>query len=700
MLPDRTWPFPVRPGPFETVNSYLRRLRTENFVTTIAWGVLSRPVVRATGRPQAEALPLIIEAVAGLEPGHFARDQAALPRHPSGETCLNCTTGLEDRFRCVRCAPGERIEQLPHDGPRVCRKHMMWVGPGAAPEEQYQVGIAVLRADRAYRRLRRQGLLDAHRLAEILGCVDQWADATLVSAERLVIAVHLALKVFRPDLLDSFAHDGDADVRYARLSSVVTEAVSTDDCIVLTDALWLLVRSAGHRDQTLPHSFACTPKEENIDEREDLEQLRSCAYPRGRHLHVSQYVSSDTAGTRTARERGTKQNHYVCARGHRFAQVMPNLLKTKKAVGCRVCSNKEARYGFNSLADTHAHLIPFWHTSKNGDLRPENVVAGSDIEAMWICEEGHEYPMLILEKARRNAGCPICSNHRVDPSVNAFSLTHPAAAATWHPDLNGDLTPDDFPSGSSREMWWRCEEAGHDFPMTIYYRCRGDKCQVCLRKRAHPTTSFAITHPRAASRWHPTRNGSVLASDILFGTKKKYWFLCEEKGHHYEAPVITQSRGAACNICTGRVVDEQNCMRTTHPELTRDFHPSANGPMTPDNTFASTYKTITWLCEKGHDWPATGRNRASQGTGCPYCANFSCWTGWNDMATTRPDLAADWDWDSNAELDPTTVMAGTGKKVAWKCTTCDHRWSARGNDRVRGSGCPECALKNHHRRRR
>lgn len=704
MLPERSWTFRVRPGSFETVDSYLKRLRAANFVSDIAWGPWLTAAVRTTGMRPPEALPLIVEAVAGMRAGHFARDCAALPHHPDGTRCGNCTTGLDQRFGCVHCYQGQHVTQGPHDGPRVCAKHMMWVGPGTTPEHQRVVDLEALRADRMYRRLRRKGILDAHRLAEVLDGLKAWEDASemeLDDVSRFVLAVRLARKTLRPHTIDALSSRAvDARVRYSRLASDIEGIVGSDDCIVLIDAVWLLVRAAGHQDQSSPHSFVCTAKDENVDEREELAQLRSSAYPRGRHLHLSQFVSTDFAGTRQARAKKGRSNNYVCARGHRFNQTLQQLRKVKKAVGCRVCANKQAVLGFNSLADTHPHLLRFWHTSKNGDMRPENVVAGSDTEVMWICDEGHEYPMLVLEKSRRNAGCSVCSNHRVDPRVNAFSVTHPAAAATWHPDRNGDLTPDDFTSGSSREMWWRCEEAGHDFPMTIYYRCRGDKCQVCLRKRAHPTTSFAFTHPRAASRWHPTRNGSVLASDVLFGTKKKYWFLCEEKGHHYEAPVITQSRGAACNICTGRVVDEQNCMRTTHPELTRDFHPSANGPMTPDNTFASTYKTITWLCEKGHDWPATGHNRASQGTGCPYCANFSCWTGWNDMATTRPDLVADWDWDSNGDLDPTTIMAGTGRKVAWKCATCDHRWPARGNDRVRGSGCPECARKNHHRRRR
>lgn len=396
----------------------------------------------------------------------------------------------------------------------------------------------------------------------------------------------------------------------------------------------------------------------------------------------------------------SKQNDYVCARGHRFVQRVQQLRTAKNAVGCGICSNKYLLRGFNSLADTDPHLVPLWHVSKNGDLRPEDVVAGSEAIVFWTCPEegGHDYDMMVAKK-KKGVGCPYCTNKRVDPSINSLSFTNASAAAGWHPHRNGDLTPDDVVAGCNRKVWWRCAEEGHDFEMKVAYRSRGDRCYYCAGKKVHPTTSFAVTQPRAASRWHPSRNGSRTPADVLPGSAKKVWWLCEEKNHHYFASVLTQTRGAGCNICTGRAVDEQNCMRTTRPDLVRDFHPTANGAITPDNVMATTGKRITWLCRNGHHWVASGTNRANQGTGCPYCSNFSCWTGWNDVATVRPDLAADWDWSNNPGLTPRDVVPGTNKRIAWKCTECEHRWNTKGADRAAGAGCPECYRTKPRRRR-
>jgi hypothetical protein len=54
------------------------------------------------------------------------------------------------------------------------------------------------------------------------------------------------------------------------------------------------------------------------------------------------------------------------------------------------------------------------------------------------------------------------------------------------------------------------------------------------------------------------------------------------------------------------------------------------------------------------------------------------------MATTHPGLAA--------ELmgDATKVMAGTGKKLRWKCRL-GHTYEMTGNNRVSGQGCHQCA---------
>jgi hypothetical protein len=75
------------------------------------------------------------------------------------------------------------------------------------------------------------------------------------------------------------------------------------------------------------------------------------------------------------------------------------------------------------------------------------------------------------------------------------------------------------------------------------------------------------------------------------------------------------------------------------------------------------------------------------GRGCPICSNHQLVVGYNDLATTHPEFAQEADgWDS------TTVVAGTNKKLQWKCSE-GHSYIAGVSDRTRtiGRGCPICS---------
>ena len=59
--------------------------------------------------------------------------------------------------------------------------------------------------------------------------------------------------------------------------------------------------------------------------------------------------------------------------------------------------------------------------------------------------------------------------------------------------------------------------------------------------------------------------------------------------------------------------------------------------------------------------------------------------GINDLATLHPEIAAEADgWD------PSKIVAGSAKKLSWKCKR-GHTWIVGVNDRIiYGTGCPYC----------
>jgi hypothetical protein len=60
------------------------------------------------------------------------------------------------------------------------------------------------------------------------------------------------------------------------------------------------------------------------------------------------------------------------------------------------------------------------------------------------------------------------------------------------------------------------------------------------------------------------------------------------------------------------------------------------------------------------------------------------------MAATHPHLAAEFHPTRNGAITPSSTRAKTGRKLWWLCPDCTHEWSATGNNRAHGTGCPRC----------
>lgn len=102
-------------------------------------------------------------------------------------------------------------------------------------------------------------------------------------------------------------------------------------------------------------------------------------------------------------------------------------------------------------------------------------------------------------------------------------------------------------------------------------------------------------------------------------------------------------------------------------------------------------KKTWWICERGHEYDVTPKHK-SQGYGCPYCSGRRVLKGFNDLATTHPDIASEWNYDKNDGLLPTQVTHGSTKKVWWICRS-GHEFNRSVNNRTsrKYSGmCPFC----------
>lgn len=133
-------------------------------------------------------------------------------------------------------------------------------------------------------------------------------------------------------------------------------------------------------------------------------------------------------------------------------------------------------------------------------------------------------------------------------------------------------------------------------------------------------------------------------------------------------------------------------LQKRYPELAAQWNPSRNGALTPEQVTAGSHKKVWWRCAAGHEWQAEIKSRAN-GSGCPYCTNRALLRQGNDLATTHPVLAAQWDTERNEGLTPADVVAGSKRRVWWQCEK-GHIWRTPIAVRAqKGAGCPVCAGK-------
>ncbi len=122
----------------------------------------------------------------------------------------------------------------------------------------------------------------------------------------------------------------------------------------------------------------------------------------------------------------------------------------------------------------------------------------------------------------------------------------------------------------------------------------------------------------------------------------------------------------------------------SHPALASEWDDERDASTV---SFGSNYRAA-WRCSLGHSWEAVVASRARSGAGCPVCAGQRPERGVNDLATLRPDLAAQWADDRFSAAD---VTVGSSKKVLWRCSE-GHEWSASVVERSsRNAGCTVCS---------
>ena len=247
-----------------------------------------------------------------------------------------------------------------------------------------------------------------------------------------------------------------------------------------------------------------------------------------------------------------------------------------------------------------------------------------------------------------------------------LAVTHPHLVAEWHPTKNGDLTPDTVTANSDMRVWWICSH-GHEWQAVIGRRRYGYGCPICSGLQVlKGFNDLATTHPELAAEWHPTKNGDLTPDAVTRGSQKRVWGLCKH-GHEWQSIVLNRTRGHGCPYCSirAKALAGFNDLATMHPSIAAEWHPTLNGDLTPQNVTAKSNRIVWWRCAEGHEWQHRIRYRTSHPSVCPYCADVKALAGYNDIATTHPEIAKYWHPTKNGALTSQMVTYRSTQNVWW-----------------------------------
>ena len=436
---------------------------------------------------------------------------------------------------------------------------------------------------------------------------------------------------------------------------------------------------------------------------------------------------------------------WKCDVGHEW---QARIADRNKGNGCPYCSGRKVLTGYNDLQTVSPVLSREWNYEKNGSLKPDAFTANSNKKVWWKCRKGHEWQSTISHR-NSGQGCPVCNSER-HTSFPEYALVYylriyglevihqykekgyeldvyiPSQKTAieydgyrWHKnqvkqDLlkNSKCVKDGISLYRIREGLLPLNSSSLDFIVQRNQENLGEILKVVLseilkttvdvdlnrdfvfienlRNHTEKESSILFSNPEIAREWDYAMNGNMKPENYTANSARKVWWKCA-KGHQWQAAISNRNKGHGCPYCAGLyVIKGENDLQTVNPRLAKEWNHEKNGNLKPEDFTASSGKKVWWKCSKGHEWETAICNR-HRGTGCPYCAGNKVLTGYNDLQTINPTLAAEFDVSKNIGSTPEEFFPKSGKTVWWKCSKCGYSWSAQIIKRTNGQGCPKCA---------
>ena len=140
--------------------------------------------------------------------------------------------------------------------------------------------------------------------------------------------------------------------------------------------------------------------------------------------------------------------------------------------------------------------------------------------------------------------------------------------------------------------------------------------------------SLAKHFPQLINEWDFKKN-TISPYEILKSSRENVHWICKICGHKWQTRVdhrtISKSGCKPCNRQKAykktyqTKLSKSTSLYDHNKFLTRQWHPTKNGELTPKDVSYSSSKKVYWICDRGHVWPSKISNRNILKQNCPKC---------------------------------------------------------------------------------
>jgi len=318
-----------------------------------------------------------------------------------------------------------------------------------------------------------------------------------------------------------------------------------------------------------------------------------------------------------------------------------------------------------SLASLYPERVAeLWDYEKNGDIKPEDVPAGTVIQYIWFkCPvDGHSWkkkPNDITTSWTRNgtSGCPMCAGKKkkVEKQPSLTEVYPELIEQYWDDKKNSELKldPKKLTLASNKKAWFKCPHDGNEWQARIVSTINQQwsksnvGCRVCNGtatrkfgewKRREP---IAIEFPDEVAKYWLYEANNELGLDpmkLTSGSSREAFFKCPSDGHEWVATITSAAKSSwargnsGCPACRGLVATKTTSLISLYPDYVAqywDYERNNELGVLPNKITRGSQKEAWFRCPiDGYEWKTriTSITCASWSRGNSGCAR--CGSGW------------------------------------------------------------------------